>query len=130
MIYWGLGRQDNSLYHHILIQIYYPSLKLNVDDINETSKNKVWILRKASPAPILEIEDRQTDRPTDGQHLLIKSPCRRLKIIRKKIMSCYLCYFIILCYCRSITTTSTLTKQPKKSLRNHHLPPTTLYDRA
>ena len=27
-----------------------------------------------------KIEDRQTDRPTDGQHLRIKSPSRRLKM--------------------------------------------------
>ena len=43
-------------------------MKSNLED------NKFWILRKASPAPIvffekLEIEDRQTDRPTDSTYL-------------------------------------------------------------
>ena len=54
-----------------------------------TNLNKFWILRKASPAPIVskpnflknyKIEDRPTDRLTDRQHLCIKSPRRRLKI--------------------------------------------------
>ena len=32
--------------------------------------------------PQKSVGSRTTDRPTDGQHLRIKSPCRRLEIAR------------------------------------------------